>query len=71
MVDRYGTTCWICEQTIDLMLTRPDPLSFSIDHVVPLAAAGTHTYDNVAPAHLICNMRKGVRLLPAASGGDA
>jgi 5-methylcytosine-specific restriction endonuclease McrA len=36
----------------------PDPLSPSLDHVVPLARGGEHTYGNVRTACLGCNVRK-------------
>lgn len=63
VVDRYGTDCSICGDAIDMSLTRPDLMSFSIDHVVSLARGGAHIYANVAPAHLLCNMQKGDRAL--------
>lgn len=63
VVDRYGNDCSICGDVIDMRLTRPDLMSFSIDHVVPLGRGGSHTYANVAPAHLLCNMQKGDRAL--------
>lgn len=31
------------------------------DHIVPLAKGGTHSPDNVVPACLSCNVRKGIR----------
>lgn len=31
----------------------------SIDHLIPLARGGTHTEENVALAHLICNLKRG------------
>jgi hypothetical protein len=37
---------------------RRDPLSASIDHVVAVAAGGTHTRGNVQIAHLFCNLDK-------------
>jgi 5-methylcytosine-specific restriction endonuclease McrA len=36
--------------------------SCHIDHIIPLARGGTHTKGNIAPAHPICNMRKGAKL---------
>ncbi len=63
VVDRYGTDCSICGGAIDMDLVKPNLMSFSIDHVVSLARGGAHTYDNVAPAHLLCNMQKGDRAL--------
>jgi hypothetical protein len=37
---------------------RRRPLSASIDHIVPVAAGGTHTRANVQIAHLFCNQHK-------------
>jgi hypothetical protein len=34
------------------------PLSASIDHIVSIAAGGTHTRSNVQIAHLFCNLEK-------------
>ena len=31
----------------------------SIDHIVPVSKGGTHTWDNVQLAHMICNSKKG------------
>lgn len=31
----------------------------TIDHVVPIAKGGTHTWENVKLAHMLCNARKG------------
>lgn len=33
----------------------------SVDHRIPLARGGTHTWDNVALVHFRCNVRKGDR----------
>jgi len=35
----------------------------SIDHVIPLAKGGTHSWDNVKLAHLSCNSAKGASLV--------
>lgn len=43
------------------MLVYPNPLSASLDHVVPLAWGGEHTAANVQLAHLKCNVAKGAR----------
>ena len=52
---RDGFICGICgEATVaDDPLLKP-----SLDHVVPIAAGGTHTRDNVQCSHWICNQRK-------------
>ncbi|MGH3629083.1 MAG: HNH endonuclease [Sciscionella sp.] len=47
--------CGLCHDKIDWRLTWPNLKSVSLDHIVPLSAGGTHTYDNVQAAHLSCN----------------
>lgn len=54
--------CGICGQQLDPSLRRPNLFSRSIDHIVPLAKGGTHTQDNLQWTHLVCNLRKGVKL---------
>lgn len=55
-------TCGLCGDAIDPDLVYPDPMSRSLDHVVPLASGGSHAQDNLQWAHWICNVRKGSRL---------
>lgn len=38
------------------------PGADSRDHVIPLAAGGSNTPDNIRPAHLACNSKKGYRV---------
>jgi 5-methylcytosine-specific restriction endonuclease McrA len=45
-----------------MMLTGPDPLSASLDHIKPLALLGGHDEDNLQLAHLGCNARKGAKI---------
>jgi 5-methylcytosine-specific restriction endonuclease McrA len=33
--------------------------AFHVDHKVPLARGGEHSYENVQPAHPFCNGSKG------------
>lgn len=54
-----GCVCHLCGEPIDMSLRFPHSMSATIDHVVPLSKGGTHTYDNIRPAHLSCNSRKG------------
>jgi 5-methylcytosine-specific restriction endonuclease McrA len=35
---------------------------FHVDHIIPLAKGGLHTYGNVQTAHPTCNLRKGPKL---------
>lgn len=51
--------CGICHEIIDLALKYPDQRSFSIDHIIPRGLGGTHSFENLQPAHLICNAKRG------------
>lgn len=59
VLDRDGWRCGICGGVIEAALTYPHPESASLDHIVPLASGGAHTYRNTQAAHLVCNLRKG------------
>lgn len=63
---RDNGKCWLCGELTSLDdATVSEQGAFiagdyypSIDHVVPLAKGGAHTWDNVKLAHRICNSRK-------------
>lgn len=61
----FGWTCHLCHDEIDPAVKHPDPMSASVDHVIPLARGGSHSVQNVRPAHLSCNLRKGARVTVA------
>lgn len=64
--ERDNWICGICHKKVDKMLRYPDPMSVSIDHIVPISRGGTHTKDNVQCSHLSCNVRiktRGVKQL--------
>lgn len=61
--ERDNWVCQICGEDVDPTVEHPDPLSKSLDHIVPLSQGGGHTWDNVQLAHLVCNMSKGNRIL--------
>lgn len=65
---RDNWTCGICCLAVDPGCAYPDKLSPSIDHIVPLAHGGHHTYENVQLAHLHCNMLKGDTLIGSTRG---
>ena len=51
--------CAICGQPVNMNLKLPDPLSPTIDHIIPIDKGG-HPSDmgNLQLAHLCCNNRK-------------
>ena len=63
-VKQRSQICAACHEAIDLDLEFPDPMSFSVDHIIPLSQLGEHdprriSPDNLQPMHLGCNARKG------------
>jgi len=63
--ERDGWVCGICGKKVNRKLKFPHRLSATLDHIIPLARDGAHTYDNVECAHLSCNSSKG-----AGDGGQ-
>lgn len=53
--------CHLCGSSVDLARVWPDPMSPSLDHLVPLTRGGPHAPENVRLAHLRCNVAKGNR----------
>lgn len=62
VLSRDGWVCHICGDAIDPKFKSPDVMSWSIDHVIPLAKGGAHEYKNCKAAHRGCNSRKGAIL---------
>lgn len=58
--DRDGWTCQLCTKPLRRDVRAPHPLSATLDHIVPLASGGDHSYRNIQAAHFICNSRKGI-----------
>ena len=55
-------TCHICGKKVRKTARYPrDPEMASLDHLVPIALGGEHSYANVACAHLRCNLSKGTK----------
>ena len=67
LFEREMGCCRICNRKLNLATKHPNPLSASIDHIVPLSEGGEHSYKNTQLACLECNIRKGNRTLP---GGE-
>ena len=75
-IDRYRVferdeyVCGLCGEPVDRRLSYPDPMSASLDHVVPIARGGSHTYGNVQCSHLECNVRASVKGKVSAPAGE-
>ena len=59
--ERDGWVCQICGDPVDGSLEHPDPMSATVDHIVPLALGGADVFANVQLAHFHCNCVKGAR----------
>lgn len=60
--ERDGWMCGLCRRPVSQSESWPSPLSASLDHVVPFAKGGHHTFDNVQCSHLGCNLLKGASM---------
>lgn len=77
-VAAMGLPCHICGKPIDYSLTtwtdpkdgrtKRHPMSYELDELIPVSKGGSpFEFDNVRPAHRICNQRRGNRTsLPTA-----
>jgi hypothetical protein len=59
--ERDQWRCGICRKTVDIQFAWPDPMSPSLDHIVPLSQGGDHTYANARISHLRCNVKRSNR----------
>lgn len=58
LFEMHEWVCHLCSEIIERHRRCPDKWAGTIDHVIPLSRGGTHTWDNVKPAHAICNFSK-------------
>jgi 5-methylcytosine-specific restriction endonuclease McrA len=61
LAERDRWRCHLCAGPV-----RRD--NWSIDHIRPLSMGGAHVWENVALAHWICNVRRGVSPVPSKPG---
>lgn len=55
-----GLPCHLCHMPIDYSLPAGDPMSFEVDELVPVSLGGSpYAIENTAPAHRICNEKRG------------
>lgn len=58
VLKRDGMVCGCCQEPI-VYGPGQHGKALSFDHKKPLAAGGAHVEDNIQPAHMACNVRKG------------
>jgi len=58
---RTRAKCALCGSEIDYTLKWPDPMCFVVDHIIPIAKGGPHTFENTQAAHASCNSTKRAR----------
>ena len=56
IIRRDNATCYMCGR-------KPGLRFIVIDHVIPITRGGSHTEHNMKVACIVCNLRKGNRLL--------
>jgi 5-methylcytosine-specific restriction endonuclease McrA len=61
--DRDNWICGLCGKKIDKNLKYPNPLSKSIDHIIPLSLGGEESAKNVQASHFGCNASKQNKLI--------
>lgn len=61
-ISRTKAPCGICKGDIDYGLPHLDPMSFVVDHVIPLAKGGLDELSNKQAAHRVCNRLKSDKL---------
>lgn len=70
-VKREEGVCHLCGLAIDPGLRSPHPLSFTLDHIVPVSMGGVLvSRDNVRAAHRRCNMQRGTGRGSPRTQGD-
>ena len=57
--ERYGDNCHWCGRPMDFD-TREEPLSASLEHVIPKSRGGTNDRSNLRLAHKRCNEDRSV-----------
>lgn len=69
--ERDQWRCGICGESVRRTARRKhDPEMASLDHIIPIAHGGDHTYANVRCAHYRCNLSRGARLELARGNDD-
>lgn len=60
--ERDNWICQLCGYPVSKLRGRETIDVASLDHIIPLAKGGKHSYANTQLAHFTCNSRKGARV---------
>lgn len=63
IIKRDGCKCYLCNEDVKLDVHYNNDKAPTIEHVVPIALGGTHTWNNVKVAHRKCNNYKGINMI--------
>lgn len=66
VLEKHGMVCGCCGKAI-VRSPGKGGQHLSFDHIIPLAAGGTHVFSNLQPAHASCNGAKGSKVLASAT----
>lgn len=65
------SVCGICGKPVDMSLKYPDPMSKTVDHIIPLSKNGDPVaLENMQLAHRSCNRQKSDKLLSSVPAVD-
>ncbi len=60
--ERDGWRCHLCSKKVAPVAGTAERMDgATVDHLIPIASGGTHTWGNVALAHRSCNLSRGTR----------
>ena len=63
------SVCGICGRPVDKSLKSPDPMSATVDHIIPVSKRGDPvSLDNLQLAHRCCNRKKSDNMGVLAEG---
>jgi 5-methylcytosine-specific restriction endonuclease McrA len=57
LLREFDGLCGICRSPLDVSVDL-----YHFDHIIPLAAGGSHTTGNIQIAHAACNLKKGAKV---------
>lgn len=60
LIERDGNKCYLCNNETTFEVNHTHNKYPTIEHVIPIAKGGTHSWDNVKVACRECNINKGV-----------